>query len=82
MSVQPAAPRHYALRERGGAALLYPAPDRVVIVGYYLNRLALPAGAKYALLVAACLPVILALYELVVRRFGALRYLFGMKPRR
>jgi peptidoglycan/LPS O-acetylase OafA/YrhL len=51
----------------------------IVVVGYYL---VLPIGlspfAKYMLIIVTCLPVILAIYVLLVRRNDVLRVLFGL----
>jgi glucan biosynthesis protein C len=53
----------------------------IVLISYYLvlpTRL-LPF-AKYALIIVTCLPVVVAIYELLVRRTTVLRVLFGLKP--
>jgi glucans biosynthesis protein C len=51
----------------------------IVAVAFYLVRLPWGVGLKYAALVVAALVLTVAGYE-VVRRVGALRVVFGMKP--
>jgi glucans biosynthesis protein C len=52
----------------------------IVLVGYVVVRTGLAPWAKYGLILSLCLPLIVALYELLVRRFPPLRLLFGLKP--
>lgn len=52
----------------------------LILVGYFVVRLSLPIGLKYALIVLLSLPVILLIYEFIVRRVNVLRFFFGMKP--
>jgi glucan biosynthesis protein C len=53
----------------------------IILIGYYL---VLPTQfspfAKYMLIIVMCLPVVVAIYELLVRRINLLRVLFGLKP--
>ena len=42
----------------------------------------LASGLKYAAIAVATLALSLLIYELGVRRWGPVRFLFGMKPRR
>jgi hypothetical protein len=53
----------------------------IVIIGYHL---VLPTQfspfAKYVLIIVMCLPVVVAIYELLVRRTNVLRVLLGLKP--
>jgi glucan biosynthesis protein C len=53
----------------------------IVLIGY---TLVLPTEfspfAKYVLIILICLPVIVATYELLVRRLNVLRVLFGLRP--
>jgi peptidoglycan/LPS O-acetylase OafA/YrhL len=52
----------------------------IIFIGYFL---VLPTHfspfAKYMLIIVICLPVVVAIYELLVRRTN-LRVLFGLKP--
>jgi glucan biosynthesis protein C len=54
----------------------------IILLGYYLI---LPTKispfSKYLLIVMICLPIVVVLYELLIRRLRALRILFGLKPR-
>jgi glucan biosynthesis protein C len=51
----------------------------IVIIGYAIASWEASIMAKYLLLATASFTLIMALYELVVRRIGLLRFLFGMK---
>lgn len=53
----------------------------IVIVAFYLAKMAMPAGATWLLLLVLAVGATFALYE-VVRRTGFLRLLFGMSARR
>ena len=53
----------------------------IVAVAYVVVRWNLGHGAKYAAVVLASLALTLAIYEVVVRRTNATRFLFGLKPR-
>ncbi len=48
-------------------------------VGYFVLRWAIPDLARYSIIAAGSFAIIMALYELLVRRFNLLRFLFGMK---
>jgi glucan biosynthesis protein C len=50
-------------------------------VGYFVVQWAIPALLKWPIILAISLTVIMALYELLVRRFNGLRVLFGLKWR-
>lgn len=53
----------------------------ILAVGYFLVLpLNFPPLAKYGLLVVISFPIVLALYEFLVRRSNPLRILFGLKP--
>jgi peptidoglycan/LPS O-acetylase OafA/YrhL len=52
----------------------------LLVVGYYVVRWSLNAGLTYLVIAGSSLIIIVALYELLVRRFNLLRVLFGMKP--
>jgi peptidoglycan/LPS O-acetylase OafA/YrhL len=50
-------------------------------VGYFVVRWAIPATVKFVAIDAISFGIIMALYEFVVRRVNAIRFLFGMKLR-
>ncbi|MCP9993817.1 acyltransferase [Streptomyces albogriseolus] len=52
----------------------------VVAYAYGVVGWSAPAGVKYAVIVAASLATVVALYETVVRRWAVTRWLFGMRP--
>jgi peptidoglycan/LPS O-acetylase OafA/YrhL len=53
----------------------------IVIVGYYLVLpLNLSPIAKYGLIVVMALPIVISIYELLLRRLNLLRVLCGLKP--
>jgi hypothetical protein len=52
----------------------------LIYIGYFVVRWAVPDLAKWLIIVPTSFVIIVALYELLVRRVGALRFLFGMKP--
>jgi glucan biosynthesis protein C len=52
----------------------------VVAFAYGVVGWSAPMAVKYAVIVAASLAVVLALYEYGVRRWTATRFLFGMRP--
>ncbi len=51
----------------------------LLYVGYFVVQWAVPATLKFVLIDAISFTIIMALYELVVRKFNILRFLFGMK---
>jgi membrane-bound acyltransferase YfiQ involved in biofilm formation len=53
----------------------------IVLLGWGIVGLALPAAGQYALLAATSLVATVAAYEVAVRRWRPVRALFGMKPR-
>ena len=53
----------------------------LLAVGYFVVQWAIPAGLKFVVIDAIAFPIIMALYEFVVRRLNVLRLLFGMKPK-
>jgi hypothetical protein len=53
----------------------------LMIVGYFVVQWNIPALAKWAIIVLVSFPVIMLLYEFLVRRFNLMRFLFGMKLR-
>ena len=51
-----------------------------VILGYWLTRRGLPVGLEAALVIGGTFAGCALLHELVIRRVGFLRPLFGLKP--
>jgi hypothetical protein len=51
----------------------------IVVIGFFIAGWELSVGAKYLLLASTSFVVIMVLYEFVVKRMPALRFLFGMK---
>ena len=51
-------------------------------VAYFVVQWDWPAGLKFAAIALASFTLSLLLYELAVRRWGPVRFLFGMKARR
>ena len=49
-------------------------------VGYFIVQWTIPDALKFFVIAAISFTVIMGLYELLVRRINALRFLFGMKP--
>jgi glucan biosynthesis protein C len=49
-------------------------------VGYFVVQWAIPDLLKWAIILAISFPIIMVLYEFLVRRFNVMRFLFGMKP--
>jgi len=54
----------------------------ILCVGYFVISWNLPVLIKLFIVVILSFPLILVLYELLVRRFNATRFLFGMRLRR
>ena len=52
----------------------------ILCVGWFVIRLDIGMIAKYLIIVVVSFVVIMALYELLVRRFNVVRLLFGMRP--
>jgi glucan biosynthesis protein C len=53
----------------------------ILLTTFYVAQLHMGVVARLLLVATCSLLVILALYELFIRRINALRFLFGMKPR-
>jgi len=53
----------------------------IVIVAYFIVQTGLAIPLKYGITVIASFAVIVGLYELLVRRIGVLRFLFGMRKK-
>jgi peptidoglycan/LPS O-acetylase OafA/YrhL len=51
-------------------------------VAYVVCQWAWAPWAKFTLIIVASLGLTLGIYEVAVRRWGPVRFLFGMKPRR
>jgi peptidoglycan/LPS O-acetylase OafA/YrhL len=49
-------------------------------VGYFIVQWAIPDLLKWAVILVISFPLIMVLYEFLVRRFNVMRFLFGMKP--
>jgi glucan biosynthesis protein C len=54
----------------------------IVAVAYFVVQWEWAAGLKYAAIAAASFALSLLVYEVAVRRWGPVRFLFGMKPRK
>lgn len=53
----------------------------IVIIGFFLMDGPLGVLPKYLLLAVVSFVIIMTLYELLIKRFNGLRFLFGLKPR-
>jgi glucan biosynthesis protein C len=51
----------------------------IVIIAYFVVQTGLAVPLKYSITAVVSFAVIVALYELIVRRIGVLRFLFGMR---
>jgi len=54
----------------------------ILAIGFRIVRLNLPLWLEYLIIAVSSFVAIVALYELLIRRIGALRWLFGMKTLR
>ena len=52
----------------------------IVSIGFFIGDWNLSILVKYPLLILVAFTMIMALYELLIRRINGLRILFGMKP--
>jgi peptidoglycan/LPS O-acetylase OafA/YrhL len=52
----------------------------ILMVGYYVIRWPVAASLKFVIVAVLSFAAIMALYELCVRRFNVMRFLFGMRP--
>jgi glucans biosynthesis protein C len=52
----------------------------LLVVGYFVVTWAIPDFAKWAVIFVVSLAVIMAIYEFLIRRVNAVRWLSGMKP--
>jgi glucan biosynthesis protein C len=53
----------------------------VIVIAFYAVQWDMGVGLKWLIISTLALVVILAVYELLIRRVNAMRWLFGMKPR-
>ena len=53
----------------------------ILCVGWFVIPLGLGMLPKYLIIVVVSFILITALYELLVRRFNVVRFLFGMRPK-
>jgi glucan biosynthesis protein C len=51
----------------------------LLCVGYFVVQWAIPDLLKWAIILLVSFPIIMLLYEYLVRRFNVTRFLFGMK---
>jgi peptidoglycan/LPS O-acetylase OafA/YrhL len=51
----------------------------LLCVGYFVVQWAIPDLLKWAVILIVSFPIIIVLYEFLVRRFNPMRFLFGMK---
>jgi glucan biosynthesis protein C len=54
----------------------------ILLVGWYVIPLNLSIPLKYLIISPISFVLIMALYELLVRRVNAIRFLFGMRPKK
>ena len=54
----------------------------IVVIAYFVVQWDWAAGLKYAAIAVASFALSLLVYEVAVRRWGPVRFLFGMKPRK
>ncbi len=53
----------------------------IVVIGFFMRDWALGVLPKYAILAVVSFMIIMALYELLIRRSNVLRFLFGLRAR-
>ena len=54
----------------------------ILCVGWFVVRWELGILPKYLIVIVVSFPLILLLYELLVRRYNVMRFFFGMRPKR
>lgn len=54
----------------------------ILCVGYFVIRWDMDILLKFLIVTSVSFPLVLALYELLIRRFEPMRFLFGMSPKR
>ncbi len=52
----------------------------ILMVGFFVIRWSMGILTKFLIVTVISFPLILVLYELLVRRFNVMRFLFGMRP--
>jgi glucan biosynthesis protein C len=54
----------------------------IVVIAYFVVRWSWGSGLKFAVVALASFAVSVLIYEVAVRRWGPVRFLFGMKPKK
>jgi hypothetical protein len=54
----------------------------ILLVGRFVIRWEIGILPKYLIIAVVSFPLIMTLYELLVRRFNVVRFFFGMRPKR
>jgi glucan biosynthesis protein C len=54
----------------------------ILAVGFFVIRWGMGIPLKFLIIAAISFPLILVMYELLVRRFKAMRFFFGMRPKK
>ena len=52
----------------------------ILSVGYFVVQWAIPDLLRWVIVLVVSFPIIMAVYEFLVRRYNVMRFLFGMKP--
>ena len=53
----------------------------ILCVGWFVIRWDIGIGLKYTIIALVSFALIMALYDLSVRRFNVMRFVFGMRPK-
>jgi hypothetical protein len=54
----------------------------ILCVGWFVIRWNIGIGPKYLIIAVISFALIMALYDLLVRRFNVMRFIFGMRPKK
>jgi peptidoglycan/LPS O-acetylase OafA/YrhL len=54
----------------------------ILCVGWFVTRWNIGIGSKYLIIALVSFALIMALYDLLVRRFNVMRFFFGMRPKK
>ncbi len=54
----------------------------ILCVGWFVIRWNIGIGPKYLIIALVSFALIMALYDLLVRRFNVMRFFFGMRPKK
>lgn len=54
----------------------------ILCIGWYVIQWNIGMALKYLIIAAASFVLIMTIYELLIRRFNVMRFLFGMRPKR